>query len=94
MEKLLLGIDIGTSAVKACLFNENLTFTAGSNIPYETYRPGPLMAEQDPEDWWSATVRAVREAIGQCGIHTEVEAISISSHSPTLLALDKDGKPL
>lgn len=94
MEKLLLGIDIGTSAVKACLFNEDLHFIAGSNVTYETYRPGPMMAEQDPEDWWDAVVQAVREAFGQCGARAEAAAISVSSHSPTLLALDKDGKPL
>jgi xylulokinase len=58
-----LGIDVGTSAVKATLVDEKgrVAGTASQAHPLATPRPG--WAEQRPEDWWAATARAVRAAL-------------------------------
>jgi len=58
---MYLGIDIGTSAVKLVLVNETQQVVAQASQPLEVQRPHPLWAEQDPEEWWQATSRAMAE---------------------------------
>ncbi|KZE35531.1 xylulokinase [Chelatococcus daeguensis] len=53
---MYLGIDIGTSAVKAVLVGENEALLAEAEEALAIARPHPLWAEQDPQDWWQATV--------------------------------------
>ncbi len=50
---MYLGIDIGTSAVKAVLCDDEGRVTAQADDPLSVSRPHPLWSEQDPEDWWS-----------------------------------------
>lgn len=54
-----IGIDIGTSAVKALLVDENQMVLAEAEVPLPISRPHPLWSEQDPEDWWRATEQAL-----------------------------------
>jgi xylulokinase len=54
-----LGIDIGTSAVKAVLVDEAQLVLAAAAVPLEVSRPRELWSEQDPALWWSATEVAV-----------------------------------
>jgi len=54
-----LGIDIGTSAVKAILVDRDQAILAEAEEALPISRPRPLWSEQDPADWWSATERAV-----------------------------------
>ncbi len=50
-----LGLDLGTSAVKALLLDETGAVVAEAGAPLEVSRPHPLWSEQDPDAWWSAT---------------------------------------
>ena len=52
---MYLGIDLGTSSVKAVLVDEEQRVVAQESAPLEVERPRPLWAEQDPEAWWRAT---------------------------------------
>ena len=56
---VFLGIDIGTSSVKALLVDENEKVVAQASAPLTVDRPQPLFSEQDPEAWWQATVSAI-----------------------------------
>ncbi|HET9018520.1 MAG TPA: xylulokinase [Acetobacteraceae bacterium] len=56
-----LGLDIGTSSVKALLIDARQRVLAVGNAALEVSRPHPLWSEQDPEDWWRATLAAVAE---------------------------------
>ena len=47
----LIGIDVGTSATKTVLFDENGVVTASSSCEYPLYQPHNGWAEQKPEDW-------------------------------------------
>ncbi|MCR4283679.1 MAG: FGGY family carbohydrate kinase, partial [Bauldia sp.] len=58
-----LGLDIGTSAVKAVIVDERQTVVAQASVPIQTRRPRPGWFEQDPEEWWRATERAVAGAL-------------------------------
>ena len=54
-----LGIDIGTSGTKTIAINESGKILAEAVQEYPCYAPKPLWSEQNPEDWWKATVHAV-----------------------------------
>ena len=54
-----LGLDIGTSAVKAVLVDEAQLLLADAEVPLAVSRPQPLWSEQDPADWWKATEAAL-----------------------------------
>lgn len=58
-----LGIDLGTSSVKCVLLDDRAVVAATSQVRYGVRRDRPGWAEQDPDAWWSATVRAIGEAL-------------------------------
>ena len=57
-----LGLDVGTSSVKALLIDGAQRVIAVGNAPLEVSRPHPLWSEQDPEDWWQGTLAAIAAA--------------------------------
>jgi xylulokinase len=57
---MYLGIDVGTSSVKAVLIDDQGQLFAQGSAPLTVERPQPLWSEQDPDAWWRATVAAVR----------------------------------
>lgn len=85
---MYLGIDLGTSGVKAVLVDGEDRIKGQSTAPLQVSTPRPLWSEQDPEDWWSATSRAVDElAAGHGGALAATRAIGLSGqmHGATLL---------
>ncbi len=89
----LLGIDLGTSAVKAVIIDEEgrLLGTGTREIPMEV--PAPNRAEQDPEAWWSNTVKAVRQAHHEAGTD-DIAGIGLDGHMHGGLLLDAAHQPL
>jgi xylulokinase len=55
----LVGIDVGTTGVKAISISETGEVLARAEEEYPLSIPQPGWAEQDPEDWWAATERAL-----------------------------------
>jgi xylulokinase len=95
MEPLLLGIDVGTSSVKAVLVEPRGTVRAVGHAEYPLHHIRPAWVEQDPEDWWRGTCQAVREALAKVLQGAErVLGLAVSCQAPTLLALDRSGRPL
>jgi len=95
MEPLLLGIDVGTSSVKAALVDPQGTVHAVGHAEYPLHHIRPAWVEQDPEDWWRGTCQAVREALAKVPQGAErVLGLAVSCQAPTLLALDRSGRPL
>ena len=95
MEPLLLGIDVGTSSVKAVLVDPRGTVHAVGHAEYPLHHIRPAWVEQDPEDWWRGTCQAVREALAKVPQGAErVLGLAVSCQAPTLLALDRSGRPL
>ncbi len=56
---MFLGIDVGTSGVKAILTDAQSNLVDQQTIPLAISRPHPLWSEQNPEDWWQATQDAI-----------------------------------
>jgi xylulokinase len=57
---MFLGIDLGTSSVKALIVDDDGTVVHEASAPLALSRPHPHWSEQDPQDWWTATIAAVR----------------------------------
>ncbi len=85
---MYLGIDIGTSGVKAILMDENGGVVEIEHAALSVSRPHALWSEQDPTDWWSATNKAVSNL--DLKRRHAVKAIGLSGqmHGATLLGED------
>lgn len=90
---MYLGIDIGTSAVKASLVGGDLALIDSASAPLTTQSPRPGWSEQDPESWRVATVRAVRE-LGRKQALGRLRAIGLSGQMHGAVLLDKSGQVL
>ena len=76
---MYLGLDLGTSEIKAVVIDGEGQLLASAGEPLEVSRPQPHWAEQNPDDWWQATQRAVgrlRQKLPQQW--AEIRAIGLS----------------
>jgi xylulokinase len=88
-----LGIDIGTSGTKTLAINEAGKILAEATELYPSYHPKPLWSEQDPEDWWQATVKTVRAVVKKAKLKpADVRAIGLSGQMHGSVFLDKNNK--
>ena len=88
---MYLGIDVGTSSVKAVLTDDDRLVGQGS-APLSVERPLPLWSEQDADSWWRATVEAVRALPEKDRRSVKGIGLSGQMHGATLL--DSADKPL
>ncbi|NMO94179.1 gluconokinase [Paenibacillus lemnae] len=94
-QKYMIGVDIGTTSTKAVLFKENGELVAKSGGEYPLLTPSPSIAEQDPEQIFQTVITSVKEVMVSSGINdTDVLFVSFSSAMHSVIAMDKDGKPL
>jgi xylulokinase len=89
---LYLGIDIGTSSVKAVLLDDRGSVVAQAAEALEVSRPLPGFSEQDPDSWWQATVKAVRALPPAQRALVQGVGLSGQMHGATLL--DSQDRPL
>jgi xylulokinase len=92
---MYLGIDVGTSSVKAVLIDEGQKTIASETAPLEVSRPHSGWSEQNPDDWWTATgdvldrlVRAHAKAM------SAARGIGLSGHVHGATLIDRSDKPL
>ena len=89
----LIGIDIGTSGAKAILVSPEGAIRSSAAAAYPLSTPKPLWTEQDPEDWWTGTVKAVRELVNKAKLKpADVAAIGLSGQMHGSVFLDKSNK--
>ncbi|MBI3744945.1 MAG: hypothetical protein HY264_00165 [Chloroflexi bacterium] len=92
---LLLGLDIGTTSVKAGLYDAAGSRIAGAGREYRLVHPVPDRVEIDPETWWTAALSAVRELLSTAGVErAAIAAIGVSSQGETVAAVDGRGRAL
>ncbi len=94
-----LGYDLGSSSVKACLLDAELSRGVARStypdreMPIEAPRPG--WAEQHPDSWWDAAKIATERLLASSGITpSEIGGIGISYQMHGLVIVDEQGKPL
>jgi len=90
---VVLGVDIGTSGTKVVAVDRAGTLRMAATAEYAMQVPQVGFAEQDPEDWWAATVTAVRSVLGslRAAADVRVAGISFSGQMHGLVALDRAG---
>jgi xylulokinase len=90
---LLLGIDIGTSGSKAVLITADGAVRAEATTEYPMYVSRAGWAEQNPEDWWRATVASIRHVLAHSG-GDEIAGIGLTGQMHGLVLLDEAGEVL
>jgi xylulokinase len=95
MPTYLLGIDVGTSGSKALVIDVDGRVKAGVTTEYPLSTPRPLWSEQDPHDWWNATVASIRGVLGQAGVDADsIGAVGLTGQMHGLVLLDARGEVL
>jgi xylulokinase len=89
---MLLGLDLGTSSVKALLMQENGDAVGEGSAPYPVRAPRPGWAESYPDEWWAAVLEAVEAVLGRRG--QEVAALGLSGQMHGVVLADEGGLPL
>lgn len=86
-----IGVDLGTSAVKLLLMKADGTIERIVSKEYPLYFPNPGWSEQNPEDWWKATVEGIRE-LTEGFDKSQVAGISFGGQMHGLVVLDNQDK--
>src|SRR5262245_33681145 len=87
---VFLGIDVGTSGTKVLAIDETGKILADATETYPCHHPKPLWSEQDPDDWWRATVGAVQSVVSRAGLRRDdVKAIGLSGQMHGSVFLDR-----
>jgi len=91
----VIGIDLGTSAVKALLVNREGKVAAEASRSYPLFHEHSGWSEQRPDDWVEATYEVLRELASSSGVEPEaIEGLSFSGQMHGLVLLDENGNPV
>jgi xylulokinase len=90
-ESVFLGLDVGTSGVKAILVAPSGDVVASTTSPLTMSTPQPGWAEQDPEAWWQASLASIA-AVHAKRADARVAAIGISGQMHSSVFLDREGE--
>ncbi|HEY5586965.1 MAG TPA: FGGY family carbohydrate kinase [Ruminiclostridium sp.] len=91
----LMGIDIGTTAVKVLIIDKIGNIMVKSNVEYDLLLPHIGWVEQNAESMWQSVKSAVKLALNTfAGDCSEIRAISLSTQRDTLVCVNKDNYPI
>ena len=91
----VIGIDLGTSAVKALLLDRSGSIIAEASRDYPLFHEHSGWSEQRPNDWVDGTLGAIQELIQTAGVPADsIEGISFSGQMHGLVLLDGAGDPV
>ena len=92
---MYLGIDLGTSSVKILLMTHDGRIVDEATEEYPVYYPKANWAEQQPEDWWQGTLRALKRIVDKnSALKSTLRGIGFSGQMHGMVALDKAGQVL
>ncbi|MDD6884998.1 MAG: FGGY family carbohydrate kinase [Eubacteriales bacterium] len=95
MTKLLLGIDAGTTAFKASIFNTALNPVASVQRDYTLFTTTGSVVEFPAEEYYRVLCECIQALLNNTSVRTEdICALSLSCQGETLVCLDSDGQPL
>lgn len=86
---MYLGIDVGTSSLKAVLSDDNGKIIAIESSNYDLILPKPNWSEQAPDDWYLAEIKTIKE-LGKKYDLTKIKAVSFCGQMHGLVLLDKN----
>src|SRR2546423_577762 len=88
--QVTVGIDIGTSSVKAVAADDDGNVVARSRIPHEFFVPSPLQFQHDAAQAWHSGPQRALEALGDI----RPKGVSVAAMVPSLTAVGADGVPV
>jgi xylulokinase len=91
-EALLVGIDLGTTNIKAIVFDPTGAIVAGASVPTPTVYPRPTWAHHDPNEFWTRTAQAIRQAVGQLEDPRRIVSVAVTSTGETGFPIDSHGE--
>jgi xylulokinase len=90
-----IGIDLGTSEVKAVLIDDAQRVVGQSHAPVTISRPQPLWSEQNPQEWWDATLAALAQLrAAHPREYAATRSIGLSGHMHGATLLDANDQVL
>ena len=92
--KYFLGIDAGTSGIKAIVVGEDGSTAGVGYQEIDVISEKPLWAEQAPGDWWDACKFAIGKAVSESGVGQDIEGVGLTGQMLGSTLLDKDYNPL
>ncbi|WP_223069976.1 gluconokinase [Paenibacillus caui] len=94
-ESHMIGVDIGTTSTKAVLFKQDGSIVAKASEEYPLYTPTSAIAEQDPEQIFTAVLRSVQQIIEQSGVSQgSIMFVSFSAAMHSVIPVNGEHKPL
>jgi xylulokinase len=95
VEGIVLGVDVGTSATRVSAVAPDGSLLGSGGAEYETMRPAPRMAEQDPRAWSDAFAVALARALAAAGERSgPPTAVGLCGQTPTVVLVDHAGAPV
>ena len=93
--KYYLGLDMGTTGVKAALFDSTGTMLGSGLAEYTLETPTPDIVELDAEIYWISAKEAVRQAVDKAKVDpADIRSLSVTGQAETLIMVDEKGVPL
>ena len=93
--QFVIGIDIGTSGCKTILVNDQGHVIAAKTVEYPLFTPQQGWTEQNPEDWWQASVTGVMAVLATSGVSAHaVRCVGLSGQMHGMVPLDEQGNVL
>src|SRR4030095_16284484 len=91
----LLGIDLSTTGAKALLIDREGSVVSSATTPLNLSPQHRLWSEQDPHEWWTATVNSIKQALAEANVSGEnIAAIGLTGQMHGLVLLDEKGQVL
>ncbi len=89
--KYAIGIDLGTSGTKTVLFDETGNVICSATAEYPMYQPQNGYAEQEPADWYNASISTIKTVVSKSGIDVgDIAGIGLSGQMHGLVMLDEN----
>jgi xylulokinase len=92
-DPLLVGLDMGSTSVKAVIYELNGRAVASASVPAVIHYPQPAWAYYDPEELWSQAVHVLREATGKVDDPRRIAGIAVASVGEAGVPIDAKGDP-
>ncbi len=94
-KKYLIGVDLGTSATKAALYQINGKLISEASVEVPLFYPSPGVVEQDNEDFYTSAAQTVRKCVESSGVDPHaIAAIAFDSQMAGVGLLGEDFKPV
>ena len=91
----LMGIDLGSTSLKAVVYDLDGNKVAGGARPTERYHPQPEHPDWtvwQPEQIWGGTAQAIHEAVDRLPASAKIRAVAVTGMGMDGLPMDEDGK--